>query len=596
MQEVLLPESALTSAKRLYLQGWSAGEIGKFISTRYRQIGARQVSSLIKRLGWDAEEPVDRMEDVIERRLSRLIAKEEKSGADLKEIDLLGRQWERLAHIKKYGETGRESDLRPDIKRRNEAPKRKPKKNYLDEKQIARLHEAFLEDLFHYQEGWRQAGLAHRIRNILKSRQVGGTRFFAREGIDDSAESGKNKIFLSASKAQAFVFKEYIRSFVQEVCDIDLTGDPIVLGHNNAALYFLGTNSRTAQSYHGDVYLDEYWWIPRFLEFRKVASGMAMHKKWRLTYLSTPSTTTHEANQFWSGDLFNKRRAKADRVEFAVDHKALAAGKLCPDGQWRQIVTVEDAIAGGCDLFDIDQLRLEYSPQEFENLLMCVPADDSLSAFPLEVQQPCMVDSWETWSDVKPFATRPAGDAEVAIGYDPDGGGEDGDGAGVVVDLLPKTSGGKHRLLERHRLHGNDYEQQAAFLVGFLDRYNVVHMGIDVTGLGEAVARIVEKRFPMVTRYLYTALLKMQMVLQCQQMMRKGRLEWDAGWSDLSQSFMAIRRDTTASGGASTFKAGRNRKTGHAEIAWAAMHALHHEPMEAAANDGQGGGVMEIFG
>src|SRR5690606_345965 len=88
-------------------------------------------------------------------------------------------------------------------------------------------------------------------------------------------------------------------------------------------------------------------------------------------------------------------------------------------GQWRQIVTVEDAVAGGCDLFDIDQLRLEYSPEEFENLLMCGFIDDTLSVFPLSSLQRCLVDAWVEWSDYKPFAARPFGDRVVWIGYDP---------------------------------------------------------------------------------------------------------------------------------------------------------------------------------
>ena len=68
-----------------------------------------------------------------------------------------------------------------------------------------------------------------------------------------------------------------------------------------ATLYFLGTNSKTAQSYHGHVYLDEYAWIGKFAEFRKVASAMATHKKWRITYFSTPSIINHDAYGFWSG-------------------------------------------------------------------------------------------------------------------------------------------------------------------------------------------------------------------------------------------------------------------------------------------------------
>ena len=59
---------------------------------------------------------------------------------------------------------------------------------------------------------------------------------------------------------------------------------------NGATLYFLGTNARTAQSYHGNLYLDEYFWIPKFGELRKVASGMALHCKVAANLFSTPSS------------------------------------------------------------------------------------------------------------------------------------------------------------------------------------------------------------------------------------------------------------------------------------------------------------------
>jgi hypothetical protein len=50
----------------------------------------------------------------------------------------------------------------------------------------------------------------------------------------------------------------------------------------------------------------------------KVASGMALHKQWRKTYFSTPSSISHEAYPFWTGDLFNKRRPKKDQVKIDV--------------------------------------------------------------------------------------------------------------------------------------------------------------------------------------------------------------------------------------------------------------------------------------
>jgi hypothetical protein len=58
------------------------------------------------------------------------------------------------------------------------------------------------------------------------------------------------------------------------------------------------------------------------------------------------------------------------------------------------------------------------------------------------------------------------------------------------------------------------------------------------------------------------------------------RLEYDAGWNDLTQSLMAIQKTMTASGRQTTYTAGRSRVTGHADLAWALMHALQNEPLE----------------
>lgn len=575
------------TARHLYWQGWRVARIAELIDEK-----PATIHSWKARDHWEDATPTERVEHSLEARMVQLIGKPEKEGRDFKEIDLLGRQIERLARVRRYRETGKEADLNPNIEARNSGPKKKPRRNALDDEQVELLKSALLDSAFEYQQVWYDAGQKHRIRNILKSRQIGATWFFAREAIVDAFEHGRNKIFLSASKAQAHIFRNYIIQFVKETCDMDLKGDPLVLD-NGAELHFLGTNSKTAQGYHGDVYLDEYFWIHRFAEFRKVTSGMAMHKKWRQTYFSTPSSIGHEAYPFWNGDLFNQRRKKSEREEFDVTHRTLADGRLCADGQWRQIVTVEDAMAGGCDLFDLDQLRLEYSRDEFANLLMCQFVDDSQSAFPLALVHPCMVDSWEIWDDYRPYAPRPVGDRDVWIGYDPTGTGEDGDGAGLVVVLPARTNDEKHRVLERHRIKGEDYEAQAKFIESFRDKYNIAHIGIDVTGLGEAVAEYVEKWFPTLVRYRYDPALKASMVMQAQQIMRKDRIEFDAGWSDMAQSFMAIKKEMLPSGRGFTYSSGRSKATGHADLAWATMHALHNEPIDGPA-EGSGQSIMEI--
>ena len=569
----------------LFFQGYPLRAIAELLQTP-----EGTVSTWKKRDGWDDIKPIDRVDAAIEARMCQLIAKEVKSGGDFKEIDLLGRQLERIARVNKYSNGGNETDLNPKVANRNKGPKKAPERNVVEPEQQERLIERFESTMFGYQRTWYEAGKLHRIRDLLKSRQIGATYFFAFEAFIDALVTGRNQIFLSASKAQAHVFKQYIIQFAKEE-GVELKGDPMVLP-NGAHMYFLGTNARTAQSYHGNIYMDEYFWIHGFLEFRKVASGMAMHKKWRQTYISTPSSLSHPAYAFWSGANFNRGKAKADRVEIDLSHANLSGGKLCADGQWRQIVTVEDAVLGGCDLFDLEQLRSEYSDDEYSNLLMCEFMDDTASVFPLATLQRCMVDSWELWEDYKPHALRPLGNRAVWIGYDPAKGGK-GDSAGCAVLAPPAAPGGKFRVLERHRWSGMDFDAQAKAIRAMCDRYNVTYIGIDSTGIGEGVLQLVRQFYPAVTAIQYSANVKMQMVMKAQDVMNKGRLEFDSGFTDLAQAFMSIRRGLTASGRMPTFEASRSEEISHADIAWATMQALLHEPLAGA--NGANTSSMEFF-
>lgn len=574
-------------AKFLYWSGLRIARIAEMLGEK-----EPTVHSWKSRDKWDDATALERVEGATEARYILLVMKENKEGKDFKEIDLLGRQMVQMARIGKFQNGGNEVDLNPKIALRNAGPKKKPVKNDFSPEQGELLREAFLETMFEYQKNWYRAGLVNRIRQILKSRQIGATYYFAHEALVDAVENGRNQIFLSASKAQAHVFKQYMVQFAKDAADVELTGDLIILP-NNATLYFLGTNARTAQSYHGNLYFDEYFWVHKFQELRKVASGMAMHKQWRQTYFSTPSSLSHEAYPFWSGDLYNRGRKKADRIEFDVSHSACNMGRLYQDGQWRNMITVEDAVARGCNLFDLQQLRLEYNDDEYRNLLMCEFVDDAQSIFPMRLMQGCFVDSWDAWdSFFKPFAISPVGHREVWVGYDPNGENEDGDSAGLVVILPARSKDDKHRIIEKFQFRGMDFEAQAEKIRDICRRYNVAHIGIDVTGVGSAVAQLVRKFFPMVREYRYTTEVKAALVTKTLNIITKGRLEFDAGWTDMASAFMSIRRQATASGANITYTAGRNGKIGHADLAWATMHALDKDPLDG--DIGNTGSMMEM--
>lgn len=221
---------------------------------------------------------------------------------------------------------------------------------------------------------------------------------------------------------------------------------------------------------------------------------------------------------------------------------------------------------------------------------MCNFIDDTKSIFPQAELQRCMVDAWDAWEDYKPFAARPFGYRPVWIGYDPS---LSGDSAGCVVLAPPLIAGGKFRVLERHQWRGMDFAAQAEAIRQMTLRYHVKYIGIDTTGMGIGVFPIVKQFFPGVTAINYSAEVKVRMVLKAKDVISKGRLEFDAGATDLSAAFMAIRKTITASGRQVTFDAGRTAETGHADLAWACMHALDHEPIEGISESTTS--FMEIY-
>lgn len=587
-----VPIEARRRARSLYWRGWAITQIAEELNLK-----VPTVASWKRRGKWDQAPSMVKIEDGLEERYLTLIAKEKWTGGDMKEIDFLRRQLEGAARIRKYAETGKESDLNPKVANRNgpeaqetRAAKRKEKsRNFLTDEEWEALEEDFHNSNFGHQESWWKQR-DQRTRVVLKSRQTGATWYFAREALLKARESSlagepRNQIFLSASKRQVLIFKRYIVAWVRKVTGVELKGDPIMLdmgeGQEPIGLYFLSTNAQTAQGEHGDFYFDEFFWVHGFAELKKVASAMATHRIYKRTYFSTPSTITHEAYPFWSGEEWNKGRSRTEQRPFDVSKRALAsvAGAVMPDGSWRQVLTLELAMEQGMgDLFDIEELRQESSDEEFRNLYGCEFIDDTESSFPFAALAPCRVDSFYTWKDFKPAEARPFGNGRVALGYDPDKGGRDG--AALAIVAVPEKVGGKFRLLEKISLKGKDFQQQADEIKRQTRRYNVVDIAIDTSGAGAAVFEHVVKWCPTARRIDYTVWAKAQLVLKMQNVIRNRRFEYDAGWSDVSAAFMAIR--PTVVGKTVTFTARRSGTHGHADIAWAVMHAVSLEPIDAS--------------
>lgn len=591
---MIYPREVKEAAKRLYLRRCSVKEI----QAHLKLPNVRIIYHWIRQGEWDEmltdEEPVT----AVSRRITLILEKQDTlTEGELKELERLTSIRERLikqssrppatpandaaADPDQDEQRGQRRERRERGDKGDRGGKRKEKKTKNDISALTEVDflEKFTSTMFGYQQelfAAKKNPLTARIRNILKSRQIGLTYYFAAEAFMDAVLTGDNQIFLSASRAQSEVFRSYIVAFASKWFDIELTGNPIILSKDGkpwAELRFLSTNANTAQSYHGHLYVDEVFWIPRFDKIQGVASGMAAHAKWRQTYFSTPSAVTHEAYHFWTGETF--RNSKRGKKAGAWPSEAeIHAGTLCPDGQWRKIITLEDAIAGGCNLFDIDRLRLENDEERFEQLFMCKFIDSTQSVFSLADLESCYSDLG-LWKDYDPTAQRPFGNAPVWLGYDPSRTRDD---ATCVVVAPPAEPGGKFRILEKHSWRGQSFTHQAAQVKKLTERFNVQHIGIDTTGVGIGVYDLVRDFYPKAKSIHYSLETKTTLVLKAQDVIQAGRIAWDAGWTEIAQAFLTIKRGTT-NGGQITFSASRTDATGHADIAWAVMHALHNEPL-----------------
>ncbi len=563
------PDEVKTAAKLMWLRRVSAREIAEQLNLN----SVRVVYQWAEKGNWEEMLQHETVEQATARKLIALVEKENKTDADYKEIDKLSNLLDKLAGIdlKKARAAKEKAAASRGERGDGKSRKRKPK-NDVSNITPERLEEVRKELFFDYQHRWFE-NLCQRIRFILKSRQIGATYYFAWEAFENAVNTGENQIFLSASRAQAEIFKAYIIKFAREYFDVELKGGECIELSNGAELRFVSTNGRTAQGYHGHLYVDEVFWIPDFERLNKLASGMASQKKWRKTYISTPSVKSHGAYTMWSGERYNDKRK--NKVEFDLSHAALKEGQLGADRIWRNIVTVVDAQEQGCDLFDIDELRDEYSEAEFNNLFMCAFLEAGLSVFKLDDLLAAAVDSDVVWVDFKTRQQRPYGNHPVWIGYDPS---RTGDGAAIVVIAPPLKDGQPFRVLEKIVIRNRAWQWQANRIRELTEKYNAQFIGIDCTGPGSGVFEMVQDFFPRVTPIHYGLNTKTNLVLKAQDVIESKRIEWDAEHTDIPQAFLQIHQTTTGNDQI-TYAANRTSTTGHADVAWAVMHALSNEPL-----------------
>lgn len=235
------------------------------------------------------------------------------------------------------------------------------KRTHFTPSQIDDLHAAHERLMFPYQAVWQRVGKLNVDRTITKSRQIGATAFFAREALLDALTTGRNQIFYAPTRKQAQVARSYMQAAAWQV-GVNLSTN--AAGHvtlPDAQISFLGEESHCA-AYAGNVYVDEFSWMKNPRTAFLIAKSMSMHKQHRRTLYGSPSDN-YCAFRVWRGD-FQRRR-------FPQPALFMPGSSFGTDGVWRQSLTLEQAIAQGCHLHDIETIKQECSPEEYGMLFGC---------------------------------------------------------------------------------------------------------------------------------------------------------------------------------------------------------------------------------
>lgn len=234
------------------------------------------------------------------------------------------------------------------------------KNNTFTQSQIHALAEIMHNESFDYQATWLRVGKLNIDRSITKSRQIGATMLFSREALLNALTTGENQIWFAHTADYARRALMYMDSLSSRVGARLISNGYTLQLDNGAVISFVGEKSHCA-ALAGNIYLDEFAWFSNPRKAAKIAAGIACHKRHSLTMFTSPSDN-FDAFRVWNGNFRKHRPSPLINTGDSV---------FCTDGVWRQSVTLDAACQRGCNLFTPDEIKREYSDDEYRLLFGC---------------------------------------------------------------------------------------------------------------------------------------------------------------------------------------------------------------------------------
>ncbi len=140
--------------------------------------------------------------------------------------------------------------------------------------------------------------------------------------------------------------------------------DPIVIGNNGAELIFLGTNSTLRRAITATCMSMKSSGSPTSEAAQsRLGDGVAVPPAHHL--FSTPSTLAHGAYPFWSGELLTGDAATRASASTSISATKRRRWRAVPGRPVAADCHHRGRLAGGCTLFNLDQLKQENSAAIF---------------------------------------------------------------------------------------------------------------------------------------------------------------------------------------------------------------------------------------
>jgi len=376
-----------------------------------------------------------------------------------------------------------------------------------------------------------------RFAIALKGRQLGFSDATAAACILGGLRDKRPQIVLSAAQDNANGLIETIKAHcrflaavgVREATDWAVCNTEEIRWRSGGSVVALAANPRTARSYHGDLWLDEFAYHQDAETLWKAASPMVTRSDWRIRVFSTPNGATGLFYDWCSAP---------------------------PKGWAFHRVDLDDAERDGLRVDRAALMSLVNGDERvFAEAYLCQFLDADLQYLPSSLVEPA-----RTWIGSAP-------DLSCAPIY----GGLD---VGRHHDLTVLTPGALERnaawIVATLTAKRTAFKAQRAMIFGAHERLGFEKLCVDKGGLGEQLAEELVEAFgeDVVESLAFTTALKSDLATRAFRWLRDGRVRFtrDEAGKALAAECVALRRKVTKAGNV-TYESPRNA-AGHGDRFW----------------------------